>query len=161
MYEASGKLSEDFYNFTSVGIRGSRTSRHETGLFDQCISIGLDEFEGQYCTLLFEVEPVTKDELLNDGKRRETFPKIRNSISQSLIFPDSISSILGTIEFCLPSSCTAQDLKTAVSQIVGMNNIGPGNNYTVVTIGNDNYCHSREKIESSFNLKEAAILIFL
>lgn len=160
VYEASGKLSKDFYNFTSVGIQGSRTSRHETGLFDQCISIDQNEFQGQYCTIFFEVEPVTEEELREDGKRKKT-PKIKNNISQSLKFPDSVSSMVGTIEFCLPSSCTAQDLKIAVSQIVGVNNIGPGNNYSVVTIGNDNYCHSREKIASSLNLKEPAILAVL
>lgn len=163
VYDATGKLSEDFCNFTSVGTR-HQTTRHETGLYEECISITLDEFEGQYCTIFFEVEPVKDSEFIEDSKNnnpRIKAPKLKNSLSQFTPFFYTMSSITGMIDFCLPSSCTSQDLNTAVSQIVGMNTIGPGNNYTVVTIGNENFCHTREKAPLSFRIQDPAVVIFM
>jgi hypothetical protein len=53
-----------------------------------------------------------------------------------------------SVGFCLPSTCSASDLRSAVSQRVGHRTIKE-RNFSIVAIANENYCYTQQKIDSS------------
>ena len=135
MYESSGRLVEDL-----IYIEGSDNVHHGSGLFDECLSVESDRigvpFQGQYCTVFFKLQPVEEegDHINNFIGEKET---------------ESIFTYhKPTVGFCLPSTCTANDLNSAVSQFLGFR-IVHGRNFSVVAISDENNCYSKEKIQSS------------
>jgi hypothetical protein len=84
-------------------------------------------------------------ELLYNGPRLKE-PKVRNS--------DLNSKNLMALDYCIPSSCSAQDFRSSVAQLVGSRVIGnttyDGNFYytSMVTINDENYCYTTEKIHT-------------
>lgn len=145
MYESSGRLEEDLI------YSGSGNIHHETGLFDQCVSIQPDDvpFQGQYCTVFFGLNGLFPKEivdnylsdpsLINDEVRyrKEGEPNQNVSAYQ-----------MPSVSFCLPSTCSVRDLRWAVAQRVGhrlVNNM----NLSLVTISNEDYCYTRQKLDDS------------
>jgi hypothetical protein len=168
VFESTGKLPEAWHGSGNL---------HGLGLFDECLSVGHwaeMPFHGQYCTVFFDSalvmpweleEPSPKKinsennemqrnnwvgilqglELLYNGPRLKE-PKMRSS--------DPNSKNLMALDYCIPSSCSAQDFRSSVAQLVGSRVIGnttyDGNFYytSMVTINDENYCYTTEKIHT-------------
>lgn len=134
------------------------------GLFDECLSIRASwtntSFQGQYCTVFFQSELVTPGELDDTYKSDQEFdglqslrrllfgpklkmPKVRNT--------NPASKHLMGADFCIPSSCSVEDFRSSVAQLVGSRASGnttvDGIFYykSVVTIADDKYCYTKEK----------------
>lgn len=147
VYESSGKLPETNHEHLLLRTQADNT-RYELGLFDQCLSVQAEggSFNGQYCSAFFETAPILSDDEIDDeGILKE--PKLKRVTPPKHYF-DSLPSKDGLVSFCLPSTCTASDLGSALGQWVGRTPIGPGNNMSIVTITDDRYCFTREKIDA-------------
>lgn len=86
------------------------------GLFDECLAVKAPLFQGQYCSLFFEKEGI-----------KETF-------------------LLPRIGFCIPSSCSAQDLEVSVAHLLTKADL---DSQSSLVITDENYCYTREDIEST------------
>lgn len=135
MYESSGRLVEHL-----LYIDGSENVHFESGLFDDCVSVRSDAiaFQGQYCTVFFGLKPVTNEQSVDD---HETTSSDDYWTSKENIY-DNQKPAVG---FCLPSSCTAKDLRSAISQRVGYRVI-KGENFSITVLASENNCYTQEKI---------------
>ena len=128
VYESSGRLAEELI------YTGSGHVHHESGLFDRClvaIQASDDlEFQGQFCSVFFELKPTSSIEHYT----AEPYKNMSNFRMPS-------------VGFCLPSTCSAKDLRSAVAQLLDNRN-SRGANYSIVTLGSEDYCYTRQKIES-------------
>jgi hypothetical protein len=122
-----------------IYIEGSEHVHHESGLFDECLSVQPDEipFQGHYCTVFFGLKPSHQEESVRNSGFIEDEPYEHISNFQK-----------PSVGFCLPSTCSASDLKSAVSQLVGFRTIKE-KNFSIVAISNENYCYTQEKIHVS------------
>ena len=141
VYESSGRLLEDL-----IYIDGSEIIHHESGLFDECLSVQSDRvpFRGQYCTVFFElklIDPINGNEGYTSNTSREEEHDGRVEHSENVYYYQRPS-----VGFCLPSTCSAGDLTSAVAQLVGHRTI-KGRRFSIVAIANENYCYTREKID--------------
>ena len=129
VYEASGRLVEELIH------TGSGNVHHESGLFDECLSVVTDgvDFDGQYCSVFFDLKLVSSVESDVDEESNEGEPYTHMSNFR-----------MPSIGFCLPSTCSARDLRSAVAQLVGFRSIN-GTNHQVVTISSEDYCYSEDK----------------
>jgi hypothetical protein len=112
--------------------------------------------------VLEEENPVTGDEmqrtnwvgilqvlewLYNGPKLKE--PKVRDT--------DLNSRYLAALDYCIPSSCTAQDFRLSIAQLIGSRAIdnttyNDTNYYTsMVAVNDDNYCYTAEQIKATPN----------
>lgn len=168
VHESSGKLPEVIQLLTRSQ---SGNNRFEYGLFDQCISSQSDtgQFTGQYCTVFLELEEVGEVEL---GEARSKEIEIPKSIFNHL------STKEGIVGLCLPSSCSALDVRKAVAQRVGKLKFPLSGNslsllsssliknqksgdviVSVTTISDESYCYTQEKIVSQSKLDKKAISV--
>lgn len=131
VYESSGRLAEEML------YTGSGNIHHESGLFDECLAIQSPEipFRGQYCSVFFDLKPINDSNLASNLKEEEP--------------NENISSFkLSSVSFCIPSSCSASDLRSAVAQQVGYRSID-GIKQTIVTISSEDYCNTEAKIKTN------------
>lgn len=153
MHESSGKLPDGLYN--AIRTHNGNT-RQEPGLFDQCLAVRAQQevghhFSGQYCSVFLKVEP------LDSGPQEFIEPRMRKPERPTNPIDMKAYHYDGMVGFCLPSSCSASDLQSAVAQRVGRNAIGPGRNLSVVTVAGEDYCFTEEKIKSQSALDFPAI----
>ena len=135
MYESSGRILEDL-----IHIEGSDHVHHESGLFDECLSVLSDwEIQGQYCTVFFGLKSMEEEETNEHEENLYNFQK-------------------PSVGFCLPSTCSAIDLKSAVAQHVGHRTINE-KNFSVVAIANENYCYTQQKIDASRTFDNVTIAV--
>ena len=129
VFEASGRLVEELIH------TGSGNVHHESGLFDECLSVVTDgvDFGGQYCTVFFDLKLISPVESNVDGESHEGEPYTHMSNFR-----------MPSVGFCLPSTCTARDLRSAVAQLVEFRSIN-GMNHKVVTISSEDYCYYEDK----------------
>lgn len=144
MYESSGKVIENL-----IHIEGGESVHHESGLFDGCLSVQSDgvSFKGQYCTVFFGLKPVAEEE-----KSLDDIP----DADVENVYHDQKPSV----GFCLPSTCTASDLRSAVAQQVG-HRVGKGKNFSIVAISSEDYCYTEEKIHNRRTTFDNVTLIVL
>ncbi|XP_046631169.1 nose resistant to fluoxetine protein 6-like isoform X3 [Daphnia pulicaria] len=152
MYESSGKLVKNL-----IYAEGSDKVHHGSGLFDECLSVQSEgvPFQGQYCTVFFGLKLIDQEESAL-GHRNDT-----NSLNEEEPNEHISNFQKPSVSFCLPSTCTAGDLRSAVAQLVGFRVINQ-NNYSIVTISSDNYCYTEEKIHASrttFDILTLAVLL--
>ncbi len=172
MYESTGQFPEGYIGGGNV---------HAVGLFDECLSVNtaLEEqesdssFQGQYCTVFFHVEPISPNEVdledeIHEEERAENWlflyqlyqrlfnesvplkaPKVRET--------DVNSRFLPSVGLCLPSSCSAEDVRSACAQQVGSSTIRA--NLSVVTVTDDRYCYTKAKVDASPDLNGADITV--
>ena len=120
---------------------------HESGLFDECLSVESDEFDsrvpfqGQYCTVFFKLKPV-KEETTNVNQENISNTSTDEPVENHYTYQKP------TVGFCLPSTCTADDLRSAVAQHVGYRTIQE-TNFSIVTVANENYCYTQKKIDTN------------
>lgn len=142
VYESSGKLVEDL-----IHIEGNSDVHHESGLFDGCVSVQPDGilFEGQYCTVFFGLTEVTEQD--NAENLKEEQPK---ESSSNFLKP--------SIGFCLPSTCTASDLRSAVAQQLGYR-VSNGKNFSMTAISSEDYCYTQQKILANGTMDNLTIIV--
>ena len=143
MYESSGSLGNKLID--------SRTKnrRHEMGLFDECLAavnqLGgqLPPFEAKYCTVFFDgqIHGSIKNQSLNDE-------------AQPI---DSMSNFVkSSVAFCIPSSCNAEDLRSAVAQRI--RHRLDFNVSLIVSVTSEDFCYSRNQIRSDSKFGIGAII---
>jgi hypothetical protein len=92
-----------------IYIEGDENEHHESGLFDECLTVQSDgvSFQGKYCTVFFGLQAVedtsNQENNINAEKEKETI----------------YSNQMPSVGFCLPSTCSADDLNSAVAQFLG------------------------------------------
>ena len=170
MKESSGKVP--------VGLYGSG-NLHADGLFDECLAIRAPNFGGQYCTVYFNAAPVNESEiLLSEWSSRIDYNEdveVRSAnlvtILQFLGFlspnagrvepkvatANAISYVFPSISFCLPSSCSAEDLGQAVAELIGSYIIA---NYSIVSITDEQYCFKENKNPPSFDGPDITVMYY-
>lgn len=147
-------------------------NRHVTGSFEECLSIEVNwtetSFQGQYCTVFLEEDIVSPEELDDEnlqvedqepnGILRYLFsqhhgpklkkPKVSNTEPSSRGLP--------SVDFCIPSSCSVEDFRSAIAQLVGSGTIGnitseEGVVYhtSIVTKTDDKYCYTKKKVAAA------------
>ena len=121
MYESSGALTFKLIHTANGNVH------HEAGLFDECLLSTDDRndddasFQGQYCTVFFDLKPPDVASLNNEAEPMKDMGNFAKS----------------SVGFCIPSTCTARDLRTAVAQRVGV---------SLVSITSEDYCYTQDKI---------------
>jgi len=162
VFWASGKLSLDASS--NHLIAGSKGILDEPGQFDQCISSKSTsgDFEGQFCSIFLSTLPVTPSLLANKSPKsykqsvidEEIFKNPRMTVEtkkQNIFAHDNPTDLI--IGFCLPSSCSAHDLQTAIAQRIGRNTFRLANQpensslYSLATATHERYCHTENKMK--------------
>ena len=166
MFESTAQLPESHYSYNS----------HARGLFDECIearaSWNNTEFRGQYCTVFFRMEKMLPEELeennpATDENKRNNWKSILRFLPWAYDGPilkepkardvDYYSRYLPSMDYCIPSSCSAEDFRSSIAQLVGSRTIGNSTYDGVmyynskVTLTDERYCYTQEKIEAAPN----------
>ncbi|XP_046631179.1 nose resistant to fluoxetine protein 6-like isoform X4 [Daphnia pulicaria] len=143
MYKSSGRLVENL-----IYIEGDENEHHESGLFDECLTVQSDgvSFQGKYCTVFFGLHAVentsNQENKFNAEKEKETI----------------YSNQMPSVGFCLPSTCTADDLNSAVTKLLGSRVI-KGRNFSVVALANENDCYTEKKVQASSKFDNITVTI--
>lgn len=166
MFQASGTLprhgSKDYILISDKEIR------YELGLFDQCISSGsqTEEIKGQYCSIFIKAQPLQKPYSLEDfniNGKSETGLELktpRMSVAKrQKNYHTPVNQADVVVGLCLPSSCSAQDVRNAVAQMIGRNTFhlvrkthesDDANNqkllYSLLSSTHDDFCYTKSKI---------------
>lgn len=156
VFESNGQYPE--------GVIGGG-NYHAVGLFDECINARdyqkNHSFSGQYCTVFFKTATTEENDFADDplapSKANEWLtilqlfqeyynetvklkePKVANFSAGDNYLPST--------GLCLPSTCTSEDVRESVAQLVGWYTIAP--NTSIVTIGDENYCYTAEEVSST------------
>ena len=162
MHESTGQYPE--------GLIGS-LQLHAMGLFDECLAVNAPTFRGKYCTVYFgftDAEPISAENPVDESKRGSwiTFfqwlellgliaggEPVKPQVSD---VPQDLSTLfMPSIAFCIPSSCSADDFRTAVSQVVGGISIG---NQSVLTVSDESACFVQNDDAPQFDGPDIAVL---
>ncbi|XP_057365085.1 nose resistant to fluoxetine protein 6-like [Daphnia carinata] len=171
MKESSGKVP--------IGLYGSGNF-HADGLFDECLAVRGPNFTGQYCTAYFKAAPVTESDIIyqdmstnlddnEDVEQRSanlvTLLQLLGILSSSagrvepkIAQADVLAYAFPSISFCLPSSCSADDLGHAVAELVGSYIIS---NYSLVTVTDEVYCFTDHEDPPSFDGPDITVIVVL
>ena len=167
VYESSGDYLP--LGFFWGDLLSGTLNWHSDGLFDECLAIqGPEEadFKGQYCSVFLSLTPVNQYEVMPANEERSSMVTLFQLINQliggtaGLVEPkvaqaDSSATGLPSTVFCLPSSCTADDLGQAVAQLIGTNVIG---NSSILTITGEKYCFTKNQDPPSFDGPDIAVM---
>lgn len=156
---------------------------HAEGMFDECLAVQAPNFTGQYCTAFFGLTPVNESELVylpNDNNTGPAVAELLNSSARSTnlvtllqlvgwllgdqnvrldrpklgnAFPNV--QILPGISFCLPSSCTADDLGQALGELIGTYVIS---NSSIRTITDEYFCFKQTDDSPTFDGPDIAVM---
>ena len=151
VYESSGRLVEDL-----IHIEGSDNVHHESGLFDECLSVESDgiNFQGKYCTVFFGLKHKE-----NDGG---STPLDWDDSDEEEINENMSNFQKPSVGFCLPSTCSAGDLRSAVAQLVAAGHrVINEKNFSIVAMSNEKYCYTLEKIHARSTTFDNPTLIVL
>ena len=160
MQESSGHFPPGLFGSYNI---------HADGLFDECQDVKVPNFRGQYCTVAFRMVPVEPSEVLSVPEK-ELEQRANNPLEilhllgllsgSERIEPKVIPADPGTftmpsLSFCLPSSCSAQDLGQAIAEIVGSYVIF---NQSLVTVADEGYCFKRSEGPPSFDAVDITVM---
>ena len=148
-----------FDGATNYIFAGAKETRYEQGLFDECISSGdpTKNIKGQYCSVFINAEPL-------DDTNSVLIPRAAEAIRpRNTLFLYSFKPVADVIVgLCLPSSCSAQDVRNSVANKIGRtmfqlpNNQHDGN-HSFVTTTHDRFCHTELKIQEQSSLDGLSI----
>lgn len=170
MKESSGKLPLEMYRELS--------RFHAEGMFDECRLVKTPaNFTGQYCTAFFGPRKLNESEIayrptsspaLNAPEERSTNLVTLLQLIALVMGDDRVepiepkyaeagpgTSIFPSISFCIPSSCSADDLGKALAQLVGTQIIG---NRSIVTFTSENYCSKLSDDPPYFDGADIAVM---
>lgn len=158
MYDSTGKLFDRDYSFSRV--KDGYSTLYVNGAYDKCLSVSSERFIGQYCSVFLHTEPTStfgstagpKEASVSvagiNTRDKRIVPKVEAMLIPArnhLELPAMKDLVIG---FCLPSTCSATDLQSAVAQKVGRATIEVPNSFSVATIADETYCFTREKVAS-------------
>ena len=154
---------------------------YEYGQFDECLEVRAPSFQGRYCSVFYE--PIVQE--INETDKaeplKETFTPLN---SQWINFYNLLNFILGYkaeknikpvvlegdlgyipfglpqgMGFCIPSSCSAEDLGNAVGQLIGtFGYINNGTQVSITTLYNEKYCFTDTIDPPQFDGVDIAVL---
>lgn len=172
MFESTGKLPDGLF---------SSGNKHANGLYDECINVQANwtstTFQGKYCTVFLENALVMPDELEpeQEPEQRSNWLTIYEAMTwlyngptlkQPKVRDTNLNSkYLASIDFCIPSSCSMEEFRYAVAQLIGSKAIGntthEGNFYytSMVAVTDENYCYTKEKINATPDFDGADIAV--
>lgn len=147
------------YNLMTSKKNGN--THHAPGLFDQCLAVRSqrddkgDNFRGQYCSVFFDIEELSAKGSSSPTGYRESQQHDDDDEVDEIVAPKERSvrrpvhshestSDAGVVGFCIPSSCSARDLRSAVAQLLGTRTIGTSSPASVVTITDQDHCYSQD-----------------
>ena len=154
MYESSGSLTD------KIVETGSGNVHHDMGLFDQCLA-AVDPrresdmsvaFQAKYCTVFFddyqEMDmPVSNLEDDSVAALNESVVRLFNEGEPV----ENVSNFVkSSVSFCIPSTCSARELRSAVARRV--------RDFSLVAITNEDYCYTQEKIRDDGKFDTGAIV---
>ena len=168
MYESTAKFPEGLF-------QRPLPNTHAVGLFDECKAVRAEEhdFVGRYCNVnvgLRQLDNSTtstlsfvniSDEqymplimsLINGGTDDEIEPIVDMARPTTLGYP--------SMSFCVPSSCTAFDLRTAVAELIGsfaLSVPGEEEKYSLVTYLDDRLCFADTDPPPEFTAGDIAVM---
>ena len=140
MYESSGSLTDKLI------ASGTGNVRHEMGLFDECLAaVGSPSFEAKYCTVFFDYSNQT---MLVSNSGGQSITK------QGRLVENMSNFVKPSIAFCIPSSCTADDLRSAVA-----NRISNRRHLSFLSPStSEDFCHTQSKIKDDATFTMGAII---
>ena len=160
VYESSAKFPEGWFGSSNPSA---------FGLFDECLSIHPPNlnFQGQYCTVFFK--PVYLDEIELEGQSRQErmnwltiygligwwFNNDATLIEPKIFNTDPYPYVYPSIGFCIPSSCSPSDFRSAVAQQVG---VFPLTNFSIATAADEKYCFTESNEPIHFDGPDIAFL---
>lgn len=161
--ESSGHLPHGIFGSDNI---------HADGLFDECLSIRAPFFNGKYCTVFFKSTSINPQEIISVEDTNQTgVTELSNvltlihllgltsgsdRVEPQLSVADSGTSMLPSISFCLPSSCSAEDLGQSVAQQIGSYIFA--NNKSIVTVADPGYCFEDLRTPNSFDGAEITVM---
>lgn len=155
MYESSGRFEEELI------FSGTGNIYHDTGLFDECISVRPNNvaFQGQYCTVFFGLNGISPKEVVERYQNVSSLASDEIRHSKEGEPNENVSAFqMPSISFCLPSTCNASQLRWAIAQRIGYRFIDD-KNVSLVAITNDEYCYTQEGINMSRKLDNLTIVV--
>ena len=158
MFESTSLLPQGLHG---DGFR----NRHSYGLFDECLSIrSADDgdktaFRGKYCTVYFRPVPAVLEKVgglqQQPARDAKTFIemieqwgvfKVEMAVAQLADTEYTDSVVSRSSGYCLPSSCTAQDVRQAVADLIGVfavaDRLRNGTFVSVETATGENQCYA-------------------
>ena len=164
MHKSSGQLT------MKLAETGTGSAYHDSGLFDECLSVVIQPhllFTAKYCTVFFDLQqprsslrPSPIDERPSSNNRSTDadddsakLPIIRNKKRHSSIEPvDNMSNFVkSSVAFCIPSTCTADDLLSAVAHhLKRLSSFTP--------ISSEDYCYTTNKIREDSRFSIGAVV---
>ena len=170
MIQALGKIPSDGF-MAKLLLFGTKEMQQEPGLFDQCLSLKstIGKIKGKYCSVFISEQPLQPSLEIVDFKSNGLFSSANLKKSQmglaarpQSIFSVNLADIV--IGLCVPSSCSAQDVRNAVSQRIGRSAFqfpskqresNGGNKtlfYSYVTKTHDRFCQTKLDISEEHTL---------
>jgi len=148
VYLSTAKLTNGVTHTLMSTLSTKDQSYFEMGLFDQCLAVravtDTTEFRGKYCSVYFQVKPIgllqATASLTADEIRVEDVPRPASTYD-----PIRLHNA-GLFGFCIPSSCSAQDLRSALANQLGTN--GSTSIHSILISTDDNHCHTDTKERS-------------
>jgi hypothetical protein len=142
--ESTAKLPTGLFGYNNI---------HADGLFDECLAARAPGFDGQYCSVFFQPVAVNQSEILppeslfdNEIEERNNLITIfqllgrisgSDRVQPKVSVADVNTYLFPSTTFCLPSSCSAEDLGQAVAELIGSYVIA---NNSLVTVTDELYC---------------------
>ena len=144
MYESSGSLSDKLMIESETG-----NVRHEMGLFDECLAVSTaSSFQAKYCTVFFDSSSNESASIVTSDKRQvRTVENMSNFVKPS-------------VAFCIPSSCTADDLCSAVAHRLRHRRRSLLAPYLLLPITSEDFCYTPHKIKEDKTLTTGAIIFW-
>ena len=133
VYESSGSLTDKIIE------TGNGNVYHDMGMFDECIAVVNPSFQGKYCTVFFHQN---KMKIINQSETEEQ--DINNSNNQGEPVENMSNFVKPSVAFCIPSSCTASDLRSAVANRLRHRLNLP----SLVSVTSEDFCYTRDKIKA-------------
>ena len=135
MYESSGSITDKLIETNSGNVY------HDMGLFLECLNSieggKSDQFKAKYCTVFFDsyYGMLTNESHTDcEGEPVKTMSNFNKA----------------SVSFCIPSTCSASDLRTAVAHSV--------RHLSLISITSEDYCYTQDKIRADKQFDIGAII---
>ena len=137
MYESSGSLTDKLIETNS----GNR--HHDMGLFKECLAAVdpvrdkqiIGSFQAKYCTVFFHPKSLINKSSSGDaGERQEMNSNEGEPLNNTSNF------VYPSVAFCIPSTCSAQELRSAVANRV--------HHLSLVSVTSEDFCYTQEKVQT-------------
>ena len=169
---------------------GGIGSKSSIGIFDDCLAIGewnIEEFpiRGRYCQVGFQFAEIDQSEILpfEDGIHKlrgssiTLFEFIELILKKGKVTPKELPGIPGEMfndqhwstGLCVPSACSAYDVRYAVAQLVGQNAVPNIFNFTgknasfisIATSTDERFCMAEDDPRQPFTGADIEVIVIL